>query len=507
MSPTLTTFPALLFSVLAVTLQFVAPDDEEARALNLSTIQQCIWLSQRYLDIGEKIIRLFERQKPTTTSIEFYLVRMAWLKNAGRGSESWQCLGVALRQAQEIDLHQVQEDASSTSNNDAEKMLIHVWEIEHQKRLWAKIFIMDSHMAVALGRPRGIHREDCTTSVPLDCDYPHEPSRTLPVGTNHNRQPPNDFSHIIFSITLSHKYHDLMSMRASRLDLRDYTRVTNLHNDIECMLTDLPPALRPSFPDTSWDRQKPQLPAARQRILTTANIFLLALHRPYMSTHVASRDAALAAALAILQAQQNLFEIVPHAQHKLYGYSFYTIDAGILLTASILKFSMFSTDVCSKALEELQRACSRLACMKDRSMIAGTGEIVLRRCCSAIEAAIPSFTSTSNYNYLTDMSMMADLTTMSLFQELGFLNPDQATSELISRLDEPSLTLDSLPEHTISPSNGLSYNNNTTVSTIQQSINGNFTASDLDGMDIHSYSTNSIYRSYNKDDQQELPVT
>lgn len=497
----LTTFPALVYSVLAVILQFSVPESEEARAMNLSTVPQCIWLSQRYLDTGQRIIRLFERQKPTTTSIEFHLVRMTWLKNCGRGGESWQCLGVALRQAQEIDLHQIQEDTLQDINTDVGDVLSQVWELEHRKRLWARIFIMDSHMAVALGRPRGIHREDCSTSAPLDCEYPHEPSRTIPVGTNHNRQPPNDFSSVIFSIALSHKYHDLMSMRSSRLDLRDYTRVTSLHDDVECMLMELPLALRPSFPDTSWDRQKPHLPATRQRILTTANIFLLALHRPYISTHATSLKAAIEAAFTILRSQKMLFEHIPEAQHKLYGYSFYTIDAGIFLSSTILKHLAPDADTNARALQELQQACVRLGCMKERSLIAGAGEVVLRRCYNAIQVNTPSSISTTSYDFLDDMPSITNLTTTNLFEELGFSNPDQAINELIARLDEPLPTLSHSPGTTMPSSNGLIYNG-VDVSKIDSSIIDGLqypsfsteNVSDSSDMDFRAYHTNAMYK-------------
>lgn len=438
----LTIFPALLFSVLSVTLQFITPDNEQALALDLCTLKERDRTSQWYLDTGQEIIELFRWQKPTTVSIEFHLMKMAWLKNCGRGDASWQSLGTALRQAQEIDLHQIQDDVIQHPSVDVGLTLERLWELEHRKRLWARIFIMDSHMAVALGRPRGIHREDCNTPTPLDCAYPREPSQTVPMSTKHDQEPPNAFSHVMFSIALSHKYHDLMSMRASKLDLKDYNRVRNLHNDIESLLAELPPALRPAFPDITWDCQKSQLSAVRLRLLTTANIFLLALHRPYVSTHVASRHAAIEAALTILQAQQELFTIVPQAQHKLYGYSFYTIDAGVFLASNVLKYSSLDIETTTKALQALQQASMRLCCMKHTSPIAKTGEMVLRQCCSMIEAHVPLPASTPSHNYEEITPQAMDLEVMNFLQGFGTQMPDQANPELMSLLAEPSTAMD-----------------------------------------------------------------
>ena len=386
---------------------------------------------------------LSKQQKPTTTSVEYQLMRMSWLKNCGHGNESWQCLGTALRQAQEIDLHQVQEDATRDPGIDIGHKLVRLWEVEHRKRVWARIFIMDSHMAIALGRPRGIHREDCSTSVPIDCEYPQEPSRAVPTSTNHSREPPNVFTPVMFSIALGHKYHDLMSLRASKLDLRDYSKVENLHNDVEILLTNLPPALRPSFPDTTWDCQMPHLAAARQRLLTTANIFLLALHRPYVSTHMTSRNAAIKSAFAILQAQQELFTIVPQAHTKLYGYSFYTIDAGIFLAATLIKDPTFNLDTKTSALHELRQARIRLSCMKDRSVIARTGEVILQRCCGVIEANTPSPSSIASHDYAVGAPQMMNPGTVSFLQEFGCHVPDQATRELMSLLGEPKAAMKS----------------------------------------------------------------
>lgn len=452
---TLTSFPALLFAVLAVTLQFTVPNSAEARALDISTTVQCIRLSQWYLDTGQRITRLFEQQKPTTTLIEFDLLKMSWMKNIGLGSEAWQSLGTALRQAQEIDLHRIEESPVQMSGSDIERTLTELWKLEHRKRLWMKIFIMDSHMSVALGRPRGVNREDCSTPVPIDCDYPREPSRAVPMSTNHHTQPPNTFSPIIFSIALSHKYHDLMSIRASKLDLKDYGRITSLHNEVESLLTELPPALRPYFPDTTWDREKPQLAVARLRLLTTANIFLLALHRPYLATHMASRTAAMEAALTISKAQQDLFALVPQSHHKLFGYSFYTIDTGIFVTAATLKHPASDMAMNVRVLQALQQACARLSCAEDRSSIARTGKVVLQRCCDLLEATVPSYPNTANSNYATQASQTMNPGILSFLRGSGFQMPDQATRDLMVLLDESSAPTTNFSASNMLLSNGM----------------------------------------------------
>lgn len=412
------------------------PNCDVAIDLELHSPSEIYRASKWYINTSQEFFDVLKQHKPTTTSIEYYLTKMAWLKNCGRGSESWQTLGIAIRQAQEMDLHQVREDNIQNPNVSLAQTLTRLWELEHRKRLWARIFIMDSHMAIALGRPRGIHREDCTTQAPLDCDYPVDTSQTVPMSTKHAHEPPNSFSPVIFSIALSHKYHDLMSLRASRRDLRDDSKVRDLHEQVQLLLTALPPALRPSYPDTTWDGQRPEIPAVRQRLLATANIFLLALHRPYISTHEASRYAAIDAAFEILKSQQRLFGFVHEPQYKLYGYSFYTIDAGIFLAATVLKYPNLDRDISERALQELQQATIRLGLMKERSSIAKTGEVILRQCCAMLEARTPSAASTRSPDGFGIDEL--NIETTDFLQEFGSRIPDQDTRDFLSLLADPT---------------------------------------------------------------------
>lgn len=280
LSSSLAAVPALLFSVLAVALQFIATESHAAQSLGISSTNECDALSQHYFRSGQDMMSSLRRCKPSTTSIEYHLSTCTWLKNNGNGGEAWQSLGSAIRQAQEIDLHRIHEDETQGDGLGVHESLLRLWECEHRKRLWARLFIMDAHMAMALGRPRTIHREDCSTAPPLDCDYPSRPAQTVPRSIQHDRSPPNTFTPILFWIGLSHKIHDTLSLQASKAHLRDNSLVQSIHQEMMILLDELPPALRPSYPDTSWDQQMPHLPALRQRILTTANTFLLALHRP-----------------------------------------------------------------------------------------------------------------------------------------------------------------------------------------------------------------------------------
>lgn len=244
-------------------------------------------------------------------------------------------------------------------------------------------------MAMVLGRPRTIHREDCTTPPPLDCDFPSEPSKTVPLATNHVRQPPTAITITMFWIAISHKVHDMLSMRARKIDRKDYSKVQKLHQEIDILLDDLPAPLKPDSPDTSWDNMRPQLVTIRQRIRTTTSIFLTALHRPYLATHPESRNCAISAALVLLQAQQRLFEMISEPQYKLFAYSFYTVDSALFLMSMIIEKPVEEHELHITIHHELQQAIDRIAAMKERSHIARSGEQILKKCYQSVQFSSP----------------------------------------------------------------------------------------------------------------------
>ena len=90
-------FPALLFQVLAVALQYLPPDTTSARDLELKDSVTCDKLSQRYSMLSVEIMALLGRHDSALTAVQNDLVRALWLKNCSRGTEAWYVLGDAIR--------------------------------------------------------------------------------------------------------------------------------------------------------------------------------------------------------------------------------------------------------------------------------------------------------------------------------------------------------------------------------------------------------------------------
>lgn len=86
-------FPALLFQVVALSLQFVPTDWDVLTKLPVARLLA----SQTYSDLGDELLSLLGRPGLALTAIQAEFLRSSWLKNCGRGIESWHTIGSAIR--------------------------------------------------------------------------------------------------------------------------------------------------------------------------------------------------------------------------------------------------------------------------------------------------------------------------------------------------------------------------------------------------------------------------
>ncbi|KIX00156.1 uncharacterized protein Z518_10293 [Rhinocladiella mackenziei CBS 650.93] len=380
-------FPALLFQFLAVALQLLPLNTKAALALQVSSFTEIDKLSESYSKAGLEIIGLLGRQQPTITSVEHDIMRLTWLKNCSRGSEAWHFLSHSIRQAQLLGLH-LEPEVKQEPEESVESALARLWYAEHKRKVWARVFMLDGFMAFTLGRPRQINKDDCSVALPLARDLPDNPLKTVFLPTTPSEEP-STTTFIIFLCGIATKIHELLSSGAGKSHTQDYDKVTALHKSILALQGDLHPAFRPQNPDTSWDTRSPQFPKVRQQMITTANSFLMNLHRPHVRDHPASRQEAIEAALRVLEAQQAMFDLVSENQHRIYGFSFYTIDAAVLLSALVIDQPPESNVMFDRIKTSLEQAVSRLEALGTRMAIAKTGEMLLKQCLSKIQPPAP----------------------------------------------------------------------------------------------------------------------
>lgn len=243
-----------------------------------------------------------------------------------------------------------------------------------------------SHMAVILGRPRSINLSDCTTKAPVECDMPENPSNFLPIPSDRDEKP-SSYAVRLFSYTLGLHIHEMLSLGANKRHVRDYGLVQSLNVKVEDLLLNMHPALRPQYPDTSWDEQFTWIPKQREHAKILANSFLLALHREHALKHDQSFHAAINAALASLAAQDRLYSALQPHQSKLYVLSCHGIDASIFLGYILMQqqHAPINQETRARALESLRKAIGRLELMQESSSLAKGGLQILSRVLQKVE--------------------------------------------------------------------------------------------------------------------------
>ncbi|OQV06855.1 Fungal specific transcription factor domain-containing protein [Cladophialophora immunda] len=353
-------------------------------------------LCQKYSDIGEELMIQAQRENVALTTVQADFLRASWLKNIGKGVEAWRSIGNAIRSAQELELHRhknAHEQGLSTPGTTLSRM----WYEEYKRRLWMNLCTWDALTAMILGRPRAIHPDDCDVEEPTECNIPQDPSTCAP-GTQEaivGRDRPNTVSNNLFLYRLSSVWHTMKALKADRSYLQDYSIVEQLHDQVNRIMNRLPLTLRHEHPNLSWDNQYPYLRQQREDILTKANLMLIAIHRPHMMYRAEARRAALQAAIVILDSQHRSFMMARPHQYKLFGLSFYTIDASLLLSVMAARYlPQKDSEVMVKIDYVLHQAINRLSAMHSYSPIARSGLTILGQCYHVLRKRLECNTAT-----------------------------------------------------------------------------------------------------------------
>jgi hypothetical protein len=91
-------FPALIFQVLAVALQFIpAKYDVQIDELKFSPSQTLGELSREYSDCGVALSSLLKEQRPSLVGVQQSFLRDVWLTNTGDLSQSWSHSGRTIK--------------------------------------------------------------------------------------------------------------------------------------------------------------------------------------------------------------------------------------------------------------------------------------------------------------------------------------------------------------------------------------------------------------------------
>ncbi|KAF1991251.1 hypothetical protein K402DRAFT_369206 [Aulographum hederae CBS 113979] len=390
-------FPALMFQVLALALQFWPLDDGDSdgnvpgeadlgfiKELKFAPEQSTEELSAEYSDCGTALSKILGEESLSLVGVQQDLLRKLWLTNIGEMAQAWNSAGMTIKRAMAIGLH-LEPEVPTTRN--PEEFLETIWKNEQRKRTWVSLFVWDSKMALHLGRPMFIDLEACTVTAPTDCEIPTDRHMRLPTARLPTDKPLPTTERIIRSI-MSRRYCEIRELEMQGPIPRNPEKVRELHAFALEFRATLPDFYQASNPNMRWDVECPYVVVHRELLCFMVDAFLMALHRPYVFTREKSQREVYERALAILDSQDRLYANTRAARTNWYiTFVFPTFDAAVLLAAVLVANpERYRLDF-QRPLESLERAFARLTVVGKVMKLARTGaEIVKATIARVIEA-------------------------------------------------------------------------------------------------------------------------
>lgn len=378
-------FPALIFQVLALALQFL-PLSYDARLdeLRFGPSQTFTDLSREYSDCSVALSKLVGRMRLTLVGVQQSFLRDCWLVNTGDLMQAWNHSGLTVKNAMAIGLHLEPEMPLSSQ---PEALLNALWMNELRKRTWLNLFAWDSCMAVALGRPMFIDLKACTVTVPMDCDIPKDRLKRVPIARSDSDKPTPMTERLLRS-KMSQHFYEIRELELEGPIPREPDKVKELHNFAVNFRKSLPAFYQISNPDTRWDVECPFVPTHRELLSYMVDSFFMTLHRPYIFTREKSQRQVYESSLAILDSQDRLFGVLRGSQMQFYiGLAFPTFDAAVLLAVVLVSNPERYQTSFSRPYQSLRNAFERLQFIGSSMALAKTGaEILQATICRVKEA-------------------------------------------------------------------------------------------------------------------------
>jgi len=453
-------FPGLLFQILALALQFQHGDyDAILDSLKYAAGMSFDDLASDYSESGVQILCLLGKRHTTLVTVQAGFLRTSYLKNCGMITESWHSLSQTIRDAQEIGLHKISADRPARNAQlSAEDVLENMWIDQLRRRVWMILSYWDIHMAIILGRPTTIDSRDGKPVLPIDAPIPKN-RRTVAPSLRTEADPPTPLTALLWTVELAAPLWDIYSLEKEDPQHLLWPKVERMHKLINQITLHCPPFFRAQNPDTRFDSHPDcyWLPRARPSLQNGAAFTIMALHRPYIFTHAASRTAALVACLDILRAQRTYFNQLHVKDYKLFSLVINTFDAIVVLAAVYILHPCENREHLDSALQHFEWGMERFQMMSGRNSMAKSALGVLKAIHVRLKKALgpgkipPTTTqvptpesyapsSTSSENRTTSQSSVQNVPSGPSTNNRTIADTPQYTQPTISNLTAPAPT-------------------------------------------------------------------
>ncbi|EHK17403.1 uncharacterized protein TRIVIDRAFT_1603, partial [Trichoderma virens Gv29-8] len=375
-------FPALIFQVLAIALQFISgPYKAKIDELKFGPFQTVAELSKEYSDCGVSLYNMVGNAKLTLIGVQHSSMRDWWLLNSGDLVQAWTHSSQTIRDAMAIGLHR-EPEIPVTSH--AEELLDCLWKNEMRKRVWLNVFVFDVSAAFFQGQPMFNRLKECTVSPPVDCDIPIDRLTRIPVARS-DFERPSPLTERILRLKITRRLCEIRDLEVQGPIPRDAEKVKELHNFAIEFRNTLPSFYRTPDPDTTWDVECPFVPTHREQLCFLVDAFLIALHRPYVFTRERSQRQVYDSALVILDSQERLFQAMNVSEAPIYiGCTLPTFEAAVLLAVVLISNPGRYYESFWRPYSSLKRAIHRLECIGPHLPLARFGAAILQTALSRI---------------------------------------------------------------------------------------------------------------------------
>ncbi|KAF4450110.1 hypothetical protein F53441_6709 [Fusarium austroafricanum] len=304
----------LLLTVCACSSQYTDVELQRILEADLGdTIQQ---ISEQFHEAARELGSAVPLGYSHMTNIQQLLHSCYWFKAEARFVECWHVLNSAIREAQELSIHQ-----------EGKAGPISEFDLEMRRRVWCILDTWDWQISTLLGRPMIIDRADCDVGLPsLGLEgYQYSPLTHMKMQSSVIRQ--------VFRRFSSPKNV------TTHADVQEYQRI------IEDWIKTFPPPFNVQHPDRSLDASCPWIVLHRHLIRTTAFSMLLQpirgfLTRPFairsLDAELQIRSDGIDYCLELMASLRGFFDHVYPRDAKFHFVLFCIFDTSTVLCSAVL---------------------------------------------------------------------------------------------------------------------------------------------------------------------------
>ncbi|ROV94142.1 hypothetical protein VPNG_09364 [Cytospora leucostoma] len=344
----------LLLRVCAVSTQYL--EDSLLQRLEFELGEKAQAMTERFHAAATGLSASIPRGKGGVVQVQQLFLMATWYKSEAAMIESWHALSVAVREAQEINMHKPMEGLPN-------------FERELRKRLWCILWTWDWQMSTLLSRPLLIDQDDHKLEIPNgrleninDPEIPH-PLASVALQAE-------------LGLHVSHLFQKMSTEYSIQL-------VLETENELEKWMGTFPAALRDHRPDTRWDQKHPNIPFMRCQLNIIAYAYLLAPLKPYLLSTADPnimgiqlgadlRTKAVDTCLDLMRTSEQFYELIFPASIKYFFIIFFMFDAATVMCSAIVHdvdYTLPKRNQCVRSLRTAQELMDGVAHLSESARL------------------------------------------------------------------------------------------------------------------------------------------